>query len=202
MGCCRPGRRGRRYDHQEQRFQSLRQSLWELDGFKVGSQPVDGEGPLRAGCVQHLRERVACFGSPPPDLTTSDGTSGDAEIFRELLGSHADYAGEAQTFASLRLEALALPSEGRPPVPVFDNPEIVDSPSADDFVSRYLLPTSAARERMAAAGFGRPYLDPSLRGSAKRYAAFVQRLVASQVVELTLEPGECVVGAFAVKKKS
>ena len=47
----------------------------------------------------------------------------------------------------------------------------------------------------------KPYLDPSLRGSAKKYAQFLAVLRRAGIIEFVNSHGICEVGAFAVRKE-
>ena len=156
---------------------------------------------MQGEALRLLEARVRSFGSPPAEVRAADGTPEGQRILREILGTHADYAGESSPVVPLDLARLAIPRAADSSVPAFGDEDPASPNSGPGFLRQFLLPTSEGRERVRSSELKRPYLDPCLRGSGSRYGEFVAMLVGGGVAEVCEEAGECEVGAFAVRKK-
>ena len=121
----------------------------------------------------------------------------------ELQATPAYDATPSARLEPLNLSRLSLPPPGSSPVAL---KRLLGS-DGDDLVRRFLvetgLPKDEALRRTKAAGFKKPYLDPSLR-DPRRDAEFVRRLVDAGVADLTANRDDIFdkIGLFAVAKKS
>ena len=140
-------RRQARHLQREARYSCVVRTLTEMSGYDSQSTLVEGEGPFIDGSFERIRARVDAFGNPPLGMAAADGTLGEHAYFQELLGAHGDYSGESSSVVTISIPSLALPDGLRPAVAAFDNPSVSDSPAADEFCSRYLLPTVEAMAR-------------------------------------------------------
>ena len=195
-------RRGARR-HVAERTQQLVECLCELDGFPQGFTPDVSVSPVPPEARELLSRRVVEFGVPPSDLAKpADGTVAGVSALRQILGSHADYAGEARTVVPLDLARIAVPKAGSSPVSPFvsDDPRSPYSP--EGFFAHCMLPKESVQERLAACEVSKPFLDKGLAQCPRKYATLVARLVESGVVEMSSDPGLAQVGVFAVAKKS
>ena len=110
----RRGRKRRPHLHRAARYDDLLQTLHEMDGFAIGSQPEVGTGPLRAASLTGLRARVEAFGNPPREFTSADGSLGEGSFLKEILGSNGCYDGDQSTAVALDPSLLSLPASCAP----------------------------------------------------------------------------------------
>lgn len=101
----------------------------------------------------------------------------------------------------LDLALVALPGSGGAKSPSLSDGPSSDSYSVRGFCDRYLLPTAEGLRRQVEQGAARPYVDVGVRSSLDRYAALLERLVSSGMVEVAHRPGVAEVDLFTVRKK-
>ena len=139
-------RRGARRHVAEQTLQ-LVDCFCELDGFPRGFAPDVSVSPVPPEARELLSRRVVEFGVPPSILAKpADGSVATLSALRQILGSHADYAGEARTIVPLDLARIAVPKAGSSPVSPFVSDDPRSPYSSERFFAHCLLPKESARE--------------------------------------------------------
>ena len=178
----------------------LRQAVLALNGmFGSGGVPLgDDERQPTLGqrcALQRLAGDVAALGPCPGDLRPW-------EALRELQASPC-YDGESVSMVPLKVSCVSLPPAGSSPVPLADLLGREASDALQREITGKLLQKTQVDCDKKEAGFGKPFLDPSLRDQA-RYSAMVLRLLQSGVVDLVSDESlvRDTVGMFAVPKKS
>ena len=146
MGLPRPGRRARVHEHHGSRLDDLLRTLRQLDGFDAGADPAAAAAAIGPDALQVLKDRVAAFGHPHQAFPAPDGPPLPQEALRQILGSHANYAGESSSTVSFDIARLGLPSTTDSQVDAFGG-EAGAPYSVEVFCKRYVLLTLQAGKR-------------------------------------------------------
>ena len=160
--------------------------------WMAGHSPPTVSSFSPSGLQLETLERVRALARSTVEAEASflPALSGEAAI-RALLQGGSEYEELPSTLASFCRERVSLPDD------LHDCPKVMDLLPED--AHRFLeAPERILREAPEDCDIT-PYWDPVLRGSAKEYRKFIQRLHGIGYLDFTLEPCERA-GAFVVKK--
>ena len=157
------------------------------------------DGPPTAGSYESSARVAEIIG----EFTAGwDPVSASKESVAQVLGSSLGYDGEeveAQHMGSYDRDILALPSARTPPVGV---ETMVDEHARKHVVAFEDLILRSDSEFVQGEDVKppRPYWDPRLANSRRRYIEFILDLAEHQIIGFTQRPAQ-EVGCFFVKKK-
>ena len=160
------------------RLDDLCNTLWELEhgapADAGASRPL--VSPEERG---YLSQAVQDFGVPPANVDPLGS-------FVEIQGV-TDYAGERCDLAPTNLEVLSLPPPGFVPRRMEELLQ-EDGEVFDRRVSQLVVSPETATQNQESQGLSKPYTGPRLRGR-KQYTSLVNRLLSSNLIELSLQDG-------------
>ena len=155
-------------------------------------QPVAAPmSEAQASIFSNLEEAARDMGPPPQGLTPRDAFAG-------ILCS-VPYHDDPPSLGTFDHIALSLPSSGSRPVGMQVLQEPHGNDVAEDFISRMVLPQSAARAKLRLSGLKACYSDPKLQ-HGQNWQTFCPRMKSANMLDFALTVDEdC--GVFFVKKK-
>ena len=185
--------RGRHFTEEVNRTVDSLNSMFDARPLGSDRQTMKpSQGQLQ--CLEFIQEAVEQNGAPS-DLS-------GPEALEELRVSQGyEELPTTCPLASYNPALVALPSEKMRPVPLDSLWGPDGQQEVEKFYQQRMLDPDEAKVKLEESGVKRCYQDPKLN-DPKCYAAFVQRLVRLNLVELSLEAPEESVGLFFVKKKN
>ena len=143
-------------------------------------------------CLERVRQAVLEAGKPPEDLSGQGALS--------ELRANAGYTAEPVSLAPMDVDLVSLPTKG----PSAATLEMIFEEEAENFSHRLqskVLAEGDVKRRKDECGLKRPYMDPLLRGSGRKYAEFCRKLESCGLIEYRQSMLEQV-GLFTVWKKN
>ena len=135
------------------------------------------------------------------DLAAFSTTMSPAEAFGELRGASIYEEDPSGPVRDLDPVTVSLPEAGSRPVPL----ATLYGDGGEQFVQEFLTKALAQTETVEAAlerAPAAPYMDENFRRQRPAYVAFLRRLIACNMIELTAKAGREQVGVFGVAKKN
>ena len=170
-------------------------NLWCGGAIPLNSASGAEKSLAQSLVTQHVRRSVLRLGAPPR------GVSGPEALRALRVGGASEYSQGSGARVSFDMSSVSLPQDDSDPASLETLWGDGGRKEVDDFVAQQIRPRAEAQDSLVELGLRRCYVDPKLH-DRRVWPAFVRRLLASKIVELTDQKPLETCGLFFVSKKT